>query len=264
MSAAADPAADFHRWNERIRLSGQLVTRTALHVGSGADHDRAGCDLPVLRDAEGFPVIPGSSLKGALRTTVEALLRGAECAGLRTCDPLDERQGPCGAQPRGGQARAAGCCAVCSVFGTRGIASHMRVSDATVCERGAGIPIELREGVALDRDLRTAQAARRYELELVAPGTAFELELFVDNPQSWMLGLILLGLDQLDRGFASLGGFSTRGLGRVAVRYQSLERASAPALLAGEAPQRVEGEALAGELSAWREALAQRARGGQA
>jgi CRISPR-associated protein Csm3 len=242
-------AADFHRLGERLRIHGRVVARSGLHVGAGTDPERASCELPVTCDAEGFPFIPGSTLKGALRSTVEGLLRAAELDGLRSCDPLDERQGKSCAS------RREAICAVCSVFGTRGLASHVRISDAPASERGGSLPIELREGVGIDRDLRTAHTARRYELEVVPAGTAFDLEIFVDNPQPWMLGLLLVGLDQLDAGFASLGGFASRGLGRVCVQILSIERASARALLSGEGPERVEGDALCGELDAWRRAL---------
>jgi CRISPR-associated RAMP protein (TIGR02581 family) len=254
----SDPAADFHRLAERLRISGQITTRTALHVGSAAEDDRAASDHPVVCDREGFPLIPGSSLKGTVRATLEALIRAAGIDTLQACDPLDERRGGCAVKSSSAPGATTGCCTVCRLFGTRGIASHVRISDARVAERGEIAPIELRDGVALDRDLRTAQAARRYDLEVVPAGTAFELEIFVDNPEPWMLGLLLLGLDQLDRGFASLGGFASRGLGRVAISYHSLERASARGLLSGEPPQRLEGEALGAALEQWRQALVQR------
>jgi CRISPR-associated RAMP protein (TIGR02581 family) len=254
----SDPAADFHRLAERLRIVGRITTRTALHVGSGSDDDRAASDHPVICDGQGFPVIPGSSLKGTVRATLEALIRAAGIDTLQACDPLEERRGGCAVRPAGAQGGATTCCTVCRLFGTRGIASHVRISDACVAERGEIAPIELRDGVALDRDLRTAQAARRYDLEVVPAGTGFELEIFVDNPEPWMLGLLLLGLDQLDRGFASLGGFASRGLGRVAITYHSLERASARGLLAGDPPQRLEGEQLGAALDEWRQALVQR------
>ena len=48
--------ADFHRLDSRLRLSGELIARTGLHIGSGAvEHDAM--DMPVLRDAEGFPFV---------------------------------------------------------------------------------------------------------------------------------------------------------------------------------------------------------------
>ena len=46
------------------RFSGRLVLESDLHVGNGdADGNRA----MLVHDSEGNPVIPGSTLKGALR-----------------------------------------------------------------------------------------------------------------------------------------------------------------------------------------------------
>jgi CRISPR-associated protein Cmr4 len=43
-----------------------LYTRTPLHIGCGTSVDVV--DLPIMRERiTGFPVIPGSSLKGVLR-----------------------------------------------------------------------------------------------------------------------------------------------------------------------------------------------------
>ena len=64
-------AADFHVLHKRLRLMGTLTTRTALRIGSGGSGELDAADLPVLRDAEGFPLIPGGSLKGVLRSTIE-------------------------------------------------------------------------------------------------------------------------------------------------------------------------------------------------
>jgi CRISPR/Cas system CSM-associated protein Csm3 (group 7 of RAMP superfamily) len=64
--------ADFHRLESRLRMTGSLITRTGLRIGAG-DGEAVGVDLPVIKDAVGRPFIPGASLKGALRSTIEAL-----------------------------------------------------------------------------------------------------------------------------------------------------------------------------------------------
>ncbi|MDX1997882.1 MAG: RAMP superfamily CRISPR-associated protein, partial [Thermoanaerobaculia bacterium] len=67
----------------RTRLQGLLTTRTSLHIGAGGSGDPLATDLPVVRDAEGKPYIPGASLKGVLRSAAEALYRGA---GRKVCN----------------------------------------------------------------------------------------------------------------------------------------------------------------------------------
>lgn len=58
---------------KRYRIAGNLILKTALHIGGGGGPAR-GTDSPVLRDGYDRPYIPGSSLKGALRAAVERIL----------------------------------------------------------------------------------------------------------------------------------------------------------------------------------------------
>ncbi len=67
--------SDFSRFSSRIYLKGQLYLTTPLRIGTGKDADVTGPDLPVVKDVLGNPVIPGASLKGAMRSYVEAILR---------------------------------------------------------------------------------------------------------------------------------------------------------------------------------------------
>ena len=266
MTARVD---DFHRLECRLRLTGILRTRTALRIGAGAG-DLDGVDLPVIKDAAGLPFFPGASLKGVVRSTVEALLRGSERhpAGLWACDPLaDEdssfvRKG-CGQHERGNRpgVKPGGHCAVCRLFGSHVVASHVRFSDALLLasdrDRGvAAIPVEVRDGVSIDRDLRRARGARKFDFEVVSPGTEFAVEIFVENPQPWLMGLLVVGFDQLAEGFTALGGFTSRGLGRVSFDWSSIMTVTAAALLRGEPPVTTLGDAVAAQLRAWREALA--------
>lgn len=54
----------------KILISGQIEAVTGLHIGTGGEYSAIGAaDSPVIRDAvTGLPYIPGSSLKGKLRT----------------------------------------------------------------------------------------------------------------------------------------------------------------------------------------------------
>lgn len=54
----------FDVFKNRLEITGTLTTVTALHIGVGRSTEPIGSDLPVLKDALGRPLIPGSSLKG--------------------------------------------------------------------------------------------------------------------------------------------------------------------------------------------------------
>ncbi|NTU61315.1 MAG: type III-A CRISPR-associated RAMP protein Csm3, partial [Caldiserica bacterium] len=54
---------------EKVFISGKIVAETGLHIGgSKTALDIGGVDLNVIKTANGVPFIPGSSLKGKLRT----------------------------------------------------------------------------------------------------------------------------------------------------------------------------------------------------
>ena len=250
---------DFHVLSERWRLAGTLMTRTALRIGA-SDAGFEGVDLPVLKDRRGRPMIPGASLKGAVRSTVEALVRGAASPSLRACDPLAERgelRG-CGHHERSQRAAVdlAGHCAVCRVFGSHVVASHVRFCDAHVRGSEDRVPIELRDGVAIDRDLRRVHGGQKYDFEVVSPGTVFDVEIFVENPQPWWMGLLAMGFDQMAEGFTAIGGFTSRGLGRVTFSWSSLRRETARGLLSGAPPEIFDSKAVVAQMKGWRNALA--------
>ena len=66
----------FDTFKNRLEIKGILWTVTALRISAGRSLDPIGTDLPVIKDALGRPLIPGSSFKGALRSRLESFLRG--------------------------------------------------------------------------------------------------------------------------------------------------------------------------------------------
>jgi CRISPR-associated protein Csm3 len=56
-----------------VTLSGKIECVTGLHIGgTGGGYEIGGMDNPVIRDPyDGFPYIPGSSLKGKMRSLLE-------------------------------------------------------------------------------------------------------------------------------------------------------------------------------------------------
>lgn len=264
----APSADDFHILRRRVRLCGTLTTLTGLRIGAGSGGLDDAVDLPVLKDAQGYPVLPGASLKGVLRSTLEALIRGATDnhpgAGLWTCEPLGAG---CGHHGTGGrqQIDTAAHCTVCRLFGSQVVASHVRLSDAMVTHRDGPPPIELRDGVSIDRDLGTVYRGQKYDFQVVSPGTTFALEVFADNLAPHQLGLLMAAFDQIAHGFSGLGGFTSRGLGRVDITWQTLVDFQPAALLGGRDARAA---ALAARpltpdhRDAWADALAAFAQGG--
>jgi CRISPR/Cas system CSM-associated protein Csm3 (group 7 of RAMP superfamily) len=66
-------------FENRLRITGELVAVTGVRVGMSAESAMpTATDLPVIKDANGRPFIPGSSLRGAVRAHIERIVRAFE------------------------------------------------------------------------------------------------------------------------------------------------------------------------------------------
>ena len=54
---------------KKIRFEVEVVT--GLHIGGPSEYEVGGIDNVVIKDPEGYPYIPGSSLKGKIRSLLE-------------------------------------------------------------------------------------------------------------------------------------------------------------------------------------------------
>src|SRR5437763_10301667 len=56
----------------KLILEGEIQCKTGLHIGAGKGSlEIGGADNPVVKDAFGIPYVPGSSLRGRLRSLLE-------------------------------------------------------------------------------------------------------------------------------------------------------------------------------------------------
>ncbi len=216
----------YDTFHNRRRITGRLVTLTPLRIGSGeAAPDPTAVDNPVIRDAYGRPFIPGSSFKGVWRSFAEQVLGQRENGDRGCCDPLSasclsreevkELKKEHKDTRRLAEEIYTRLCPACRIFGSPHFAGRLRVRD--LLPDGSTWPgfCEVRPGVAIDRDTRTAYPNRKYETEAVPAGTVFIFEAVVENAGDEEWRDILLTLLPFTRGELSLGGCTGRGLGRV-------------------------------------------------
>ena len=256
---------DLSAIEKRLILRGTMMARTGLRVGADRLIDDAASDLPVMRDARGLPYIPGSSFKGSLRSAVEAMLRGATDPGRWvketppqtpwSCDPSakdnddDQRDAdaPClnkewikKLKEKEGQDNDLDfdlawdhSCSICRVFGNNELGGRVLFADMPlVYDPEDIIPIEVR--VAIERDTLTAKDGAKYDYEVVPAGTQFELEIVLDNPDELSTGLLVAGLEAFNEGHARIGGFASRGLGRVDIKVDVVKERTALDMLTGK------------------------------
>jgi len=166
--------------------------------------------------------LPGSSLKGTLRSHCEKIARTVRPRGGAEwcCDPFSNSTS-CSKRLESdlsAAARYAGSCVACRTFGNTGLSSRLALTDAYP---QAEPRLEQRDGVAIDR-ISGAVAAGPFNLEVVTQGT-FRATLTLRNFQLWQVGLLAIALRDLGQGRVPLGFGKSKGFGRVSVNYRQLE-----------------------------------------
>jgi len=197
--------------------------------------------------------LPGSSLKGTLRSYCEKIARTVwPDRGTRwCCNPFDQDvRSPtisCGKrleqkkldadekgksktslEERGNQASKRistgafykGSCLACRTFGNTQMASHISLADAYPLNEPR-LKLEQRDGVAIDRIFSTV-AAGPFNMEVVTRGT-FRAKMMLRNFQLWQVGLLAVALRELGQGQVPIGFGKSKGFGRVSLAYQELE-----------------------------------------
>lgn len=196
--------------------------------------------LPV-KDLAGNPLLPASSLRGALRHRAEKILR---TLGIEVCRP----ESPEGACPAVTQEEAVpGLCAACRLFGAPGWGTLLAVPDFHQAEGVAPERLEI-DHVAIDRFTGGVSGSLKFSTEAFG-GVVLEGTLRLDlarKIEPWMEGLLALVLRDLLEGDLSLGFGAAKGYGECRAEILELRGNG----LAWERGQEV-GEAL-------RQALAER------
>lgn len=221
-------------FHQKVRISGRLVFETAFHIGSGKEGDFA-TDMGVLKDRQNRPILPGSSIKGCFRATAERLadhlgfsacmldagLSGKDCVGDQTYfrevnDQFKEIRSEQGKLDWLGKHT----CDVCRLFGSPLHASRIFFSDGRLINWQGSF--QVRDGVAIDRDSGTARDGLKYDFEVASKDTTFEMVIDMENPEDREFALVAAVIAEWQSGFR-LGGFTSRGLGRVVLTDVKVE-----------------------------------------
>lgn len=223
----------FSSFENRAVISWEIVTKSDLHIGGHGSSGPADVDLPVLRNSEDYPIIPGSSIKGVLRTELERLLRGI---GIDVCTVpdvcyssgwLDKHQEK--------KDKPFDPCLVCQIFGSGGNSSPVRIRDATVDKKMTVI----RDGVAIDRKTRKARQGSKYDLEAVPKGTVFSGDVTLENCTLYgknyaRVGGLLSLVEFFNSCSGTMGHAVSRGYGEVEVSIREIRIISADDYLTGK------------------------------
>jgi len=215
----------FDTFKNRLEITGVLTTITALRISAGRSTEPIGSDLPVIKDALGQPLIPGSSFKGALRSRLESFVRGIdpslaanpaiESEWSINTDNMNKLKNTADNDQSLTQQIIKQTDLVSLLFGSPWIASKFQVRDLTVLPETWFGQYQERDGVAIERDTETAAEGKLYDFQVVPAQTQFEFKAVVENAEEWELGLLMIGLHQFETEQIPLGGGRSRGLGVV-------------------------------------------------
>ena len=201
------------------KITGKIVVKTGLHIGAGNDKvEIGGMDNPIIRNPlTREPYIPGSSIKGKMRSLLEWKLDKVLASSGKPCS--------CGKAD----------CPICRVFGSANNPKNVDkekgptriiVRDAVLAETWSK---KFREGESLIEEKNenslnriTAEANPR-PIERVVPGVEFDFEIayrVIDTGDNGSIDeknykeVVLDGLKLLQDDY--LGGGGTRGNGQIA------------------------------------------------
>lgn len=224
----------FEKLEKRVILKGTIKALTPLRIGTG----RATVELehPVIKDVLGTPYIPGSSLKGRIRSEFERI---AKSLGKPVCEaPLVGNM--CGSRTKDEEE----LCAACKVFGTAGrlFARASKVTCRDAYPTSEVRQTEIRESVAIERETKRAAPGRLFSVEAVPRGTTFDLEIIFENPEDEELKLFLAALKSVED--LGVGGHTSRGYGKVEIRIHKMIERSARYYLGEEGEKIIEGKDL--------------------
>jgi len=195
----------------------------------------------MARDPEGLPRIPATTLKGALRSSLERVIRGAHGSSSQPPDGDGQKEQSleqpaslpeiCHPDSSGGQTPCKlASCAVCGLFGNVGRAGILRFGDGRILTEGqqnlfspqrrGGHQSEVKTGQPLERGRRTPGSHAQTHRESIGAGmqglkfmARLETSRPLTNPEEALLQVAA-------RSIQVLGGGARSGAGQVRVNLQ--------------------------------------------
>ncbi|MBM4428806.1 MAG: hypothetical protein FJ026_00475 [Chloroflexi bacterium] len=221
---------------------GPILIKSGVATISGPDM----AFVRVWRNGRQEVYLPGSSLKGVLRSHAERITRTLNLAAA--CDPF-AKEGPamfcgnCFEKIKHGKRDIpeqlkpyelpdptqepdqlnrkvyADSCPICRLFGSTWYAGRLATADAYAV--GTPPAPQPRDGVGIDRFTGGSAPGVKFDLEVVTEGR-FKTTLHLRNFELWQLGLVAFLREDLKDGLLRIGASKSRGLGKVRGEVQEV------------------------------------------
>ncbi|MEM3586494.1 MAG: RAMP superfamily CRISPR-associated protein [Candidatus Jordarchaeaceae archaeon] len=179
------------------QMEAKIVTRTPLRVGRGREMSVVESDLPIMKNSENVPIIPGSSLKGFFRANSERII--ANIINRENTEQLIRK-----------------------IFGS----SEKNESGSAIFfydlkAKEPNYKLENRKHIKINPE--TGGVNNLFEVECVMDGALFEgLLATTRNLSPAFIGIVQPVIELASLGISRLGGFKSRGYGAVDITINKL------------------------------------------
>lgn len=212
---------------------GPILIKSGIATISGPDM----AFVRTWRNGEAQVYLPGSSLKGVLRSHAERITRTlnldaacdpfvddkaeaerrrwrfcGSCFKARKDDPADTEIDPKERPDATNRAVYRDSCPICRLFGSTWFAGRLATADAY--PEGEAPQPQQRDGVGIDRFTGGAASRVKFDLEVITDGI-FVTRLHLRNFELWQLGLLGFVFQDLADELVRIGAGKSRGLGQV-------------------------------------------------
>lgn len=205
---------------ETKKVLGTITLETGLHIGgSKSTLDIGGLDSPVIKTPQGVPYIPGSSLKGKIRSLLG--IKEGRVKVEEDTDLLKKMFGFPGVQDKINKDKIIGAEISRLIFRDATLDTESFKADFT--DKNAVLDTGFTEAKyenTIDRKSGTTKKGGLRQIERVPGGAKFNFEIVVnifDEDAEDIIGKLKEGIELLEENY--LGGSGSRGYGKVKIEY---------------------------------------------
>lgn len=228
---------DFSKFENRYKITGELVVLTALHIGSGKEGENQ--DSPFMNleiNGEKLYYIPGSSFRGYLSTKLERFLEednGIVLKDKNTNEKLNSADVKLifGYTNLDGEkdeiknrvAKKLGyknLDQIDSIIDSfKSMAGRIHIADMKILSDVDSIK---RDGIKIDRNTGATEKGAKFDYDVLPSGTKFKFVMELENLEKYQINLVALALQDILDGDL-FGGKLSRGIGKCRLDIKEIE-----------------------------------------
>ncbi|MHA1767841.1 MAG: type III CRISPR-associated RAMP protein Csx7 [Promethearchaeota archaeon] len=213
-------------FENRYIFTGKIKVLSPLHIGTSEFAKIGDVDSAFIKYRDGTCYIPGSTLKGYIRSISESivvnipqyknLIKHINNKSNEFVCNIDDILGKYKNSSKSQQLDIISkhLCPICKLFGAMGYASKLFIPDLPLLNPDQ-IELERRVHIKINRDSDTVVSGALFDIQYVPKNSEFLFEAYIENADEQDLELFRYGLYFLLKNEAFLGGNRTRGYGKI-------------------------------------------------